>query len=140
MLKGLDPLLVPDLLVALAAMGHGDTVAIVDRNFPAHSHGGRVVELPTTRVQDALAAVLSVLPLDRYDGPAVRHMLTDEAEESPATADARVLWRRAEGMEVSESGLCRHDGFYAAASDAFVTVRTGETLPFACYLLRKGTL
>lgn len=140
MLKGLDPLLVPDLLVALASMGHGDSVAIVDRNYPAHAHGGRVVELPASGVREVLAAVLSVLPLDRYDAPAVVHMLTDEGEEAPATAEARVLWRRAEGAEVSESGLCRHDGFYRAARDAFVTVRTGETLPFACFLLRKGTL
>ena len=34
MLKGIHPLLTPDLLRALAAMGHGDTIAIVDANFP----------------------------------------------------------------------------------------------------------
>ena len=35
MLIGLDPLLTPDLLHALASMGHGDEIAIVDANFPA---------------------------------------------------------------------------------------------------------
>ena len=38
MLKGIHPLLSPDLLHALAAMGHGDTLAIVDGNFPAASN------------------------------------------------------------------------------------------------------
>ncbi|MGW7752595.1 RbsD/FucU domain-containing protein [Streptomyces violaceusniger] len=31
-LKGLDPLLTPNLLYALARMGHGDTIVIVDGN------------------------------------------------------------------------------------------------------------
>ena len=34
MLKGISPLLTPDLLHALASMGHGDAIAIVDANFP----------------------------------------------------------------------------------------------------------
>jgi len=139
-LKGIDPLLVPDLLAELARMGHGDTVALVDRNFPAHSHARTVIELPQADVQQALAALLSVLPLDRYDAPAVVHMLTDEGAESPATPAARELWRAVEGFEVSEAGVDRHVQFYELSRAARVTVRTGETLPYACYLLTKGTL
>src|SRR5918995_6363842 len=45
MLKGLDPLLNADLLYVLAAMGHGDELALVDKNFPAVSLGARVVRL-----------------------------------------------------------------------------------------------
>ena len=43
MLKGLDPLLGPELLAMLRAMGHGDEIAIVDGNYPAQAHGRRVV-------------------------------------------------------------------------------------------------
>jgi hypothetical protein len=39
MLKGIHPLLPPDLLHALAAMGHGDEIGVVDANFPAASLG-----------------------------------------------------------------------------------------------------
>jgi len=35
MLKGLDPLLTPELLMHLSAMGHGEWVAVVDANFTA---------------------------------------------------------------------------------------------------------
>jgi L-fucose mutarotase len=35
MLKGIDPLLTPELLWVLAAMGHGDDIALVDSNHPA---------------------------------------------------------------------------------------------------------
>ena len=46
MLRGLDPLLTADLLHALRAMGHGDTIAIVDANFPAVSTAQRLITLP----------------------------------------------------------------------------------------------
>ena len=45
MLKGIDPLLGPELLMALASMGHGDELAVVDRNFPAVSVARRLVRL-----------------------------------------------------------------------------------------------
>ena len=140
MLKGIDPLLVPELLDALARMGHGDLIAVVDRNFPAHTRAQRTVELPNASASQVLEAVLSVLPLDSHDEPAVIHMLTDDGEESPATPALRELWSRAEGREVGETGIKRHDGFYELAAGAYVTVRTAETLPYACYLLKKGTL
>lgn len=39
MLKGISPILTPDLLKILAEMGHGDELVIGDCNFPAQSHG-----------------------------------------------------------------------------------------------------
>ena len=57
MLKGIHPLLIADLLHALAAMGHGDEIAIVDANFPATRLGTRVIELPGASSPECLAAV-----------------------------------------------------------------------------------
>ena len=68
MLKGLSPLLSPDLLHALASMGHGDELLIVDANFPAATHARRLLRLPGVSATEALEAVLSVLPLDDF-GP-----------------------------------------------------------------------
>ncbi len=39
MLKGINPILSPDLLATLRAMGHGDEIAIVDGNYPGLEHG-----------------------------------------------------------------------------------------------------
>lgn len=140
MLKGISPLLVPQLLLALAEMGHGDAVAVVDRNFPAHSCGGRVVELPESTAEDAVRAILTVLPVDAHSDPAVVHMLTDDGQESPATPAVRRVWGQAEGRPVAAAGADRRTEFYALARTAYVTVRTGESLPYACYLIRKGTI
>ena len=41
MLKNLDPVLTPDLLQVLRAMGHGDEIVIVDANYPADPQGRR---------------------------------------------------------------------------------------------------
>src|SRR5260221_246202 len=37
MLKGIDPLLGPELLAILRAMGHGDEIVVADANFPSRS-------------------------------------------------------------------------------------------------------
>ena len=142
MLKGLDPYLTAPLLSALAEMGHGDQIALVDRNYPAHHGAGPVIDLPHAKVADVLTAILQVFPIDAFPGDPVIHMLTDEGEPGPALPACRTIWNAAEGRTVEEQGISRHGptGFYARAAQAYVTVQTGETLPFACYLIPKGVI
>lgn len=67
MLIGIDPLLSPPLLLlALAEMGHGDAIAIVDANFPAASVHPRVIRLAGADAVAVLRAVLTVLPIDTF--------------------------------------------------------------------------
>ena len=54
MLKGIHPLLGPDLLHAIATMGHGDEIVIADGNFPASTMGPPVIRA------DGVGAVTSV--------------------------------------------------------------------------------
>ena len=35
MLRGIPPVLTPDLLAAMGRMGHGDTMVVCDAHFPA---------------------------------------------------------------------------------------------------------
>jgi len=142
MLKGIDEYLTPELLRALAEMGHADQVALVDRNYPAYANGTEVVDLPHSRVVDVLKGILQVFPVDAFPGDPVIHMLTDDGEPGPALAACREIWNAAEGRTVEELGIDRHgdDGFYALAKGAYITVRTGETAPFACYLIPKGLI
>lgn len=78
MLKSIDPILNADILRALQSMGHGDEVAVVDANFPADSVGRQTVVGHALHIGDvtcprAVAAVLSVMPLDAFvDKPALR--------------------------------------------------------------------
>ena len=45
MLKSIPPIIGPDLLRILRAMGHGDEIAIVDANYPADSAGPEIVRM-----------------------------------------------------------------------------------------------
>src|SRR5579871_869442 len=67
MLRGIHPLLSPDLLHVLASMGHGDRIAVVDANFPAVSHAKRLVMLPGAKAPAVMEAILSVMPLDDFE-------------------------------------------------------------------------
>ena len=66
MLKGIDPILSPDLLSTLRAMGHGDEIAIVDGNYPGVEHARRLIRLDGVALIPALNAVLSVMPIDDF--------------------------------------------------------------------------
>ena len=68
MLKGISPLLSPELLKALDEMGHGDTLVIADGNFPAESVGknAKVIRADGHGVPELLDAILTLFPLDTY--------------------------------------------------------------------------
>lgn len=68
MLKGINPMLSPELLKTLCEMGHSDTIVIADGNFPAETMGknGKVIRMDGHGVPEILEAILEVFPLDQY--------------------------------------------------------------------------
>lgn len=141
MLKNIDPLLTGSLLRILDEMGHGDVIGLVDRNFPAYRYGVPVVDLRGADTGAAARALLSVLPLDRFVEAPIRRMEIDGEPEriTDATAALGRLAADAEGAEITIDRVERFD-FYAAAQGATAFVHTGETIPYSCYLLRKGVV
>jgi L-fucose mutarotase len=139
MLKGLDPLLHADLLYVLAAMGHGDEIAVVDKNFPAVSLGARVIRLDGVDAPRALEAILSVMPLDdMLDTPYTRMVdVTGEIEQSEICRRFIEIVERFEGPRWTIGRIDRF-GFYDRARAAFAVVVTGETRVNGSLLLTKG--
>ena len=138
MLIGLDPLLSPDLLHALAAMGHGDRIVLVDANYPA-TRGNRLIALPGIDVVRTLQAVLSLLPCDTFvpEPAAIMQVVGDPAAVPPVVAEMNAQlaahgWPAATGIE-------RH-AFYAAAETAYAIVQTGERRFYGNILLTKGVI
>src|SRR5258708_26140102 len=93
MLIGLDPLLGPDLLRALRAMGHGDTIVLADANFPARSVARRLIPAEGCDMVGLLRAVLSVLPIDQTEPePAVgMEVVGDPQKREPIHLDMEQL-------------------------------------------------
>jgi L-fucose mutarotase len=140
MLKGVDPLLTPRLLAALAEMGHGDSLAIVDSNFPAHAHCRNVVDLPGSDVTCVSRAVLSVIPVDTFIAPAVHYMTPGNGRAaSEAYPEFKALLDSAEERDVQTAGLERL-AFYESVRRAYVVVTTTDPRPYACFLITKGVV
>ena len=138
MLKGLDPLLTGDLLQVLADMGHGDEIAIVDANFPAATMARRLVRLPGSTATEALAAVLSLMPLDDFvdhpaaamDAPGERPAIYPEFEAAMAAAAGRAVV-----LEPVE-----RFAFYERAKATYATIATGERRLYANIIVKKGVI
>jgi L-fucose mutarotase len=141
MLIGLSPLLTPDLLYALAAMGHGDEIAIVDANFPATSVARRLIQVPGAGSSDVLEAVLSLMPLDTFVTPAAVTMeIVGDPETRPVTvADFDTIIARRTGAARAMGHVARQ-AFYDRARAAFAVVHTGDRRGYANILLVKGVI
>ena len=141
MLKGLDPLLGPDLLHVLAAMGHGDEVVIADGNFPAAGLARRLVRLDGVDAPRALRAILSVLPLDTFTSrpAAVMAVVGNPGAVPEPVREFQGLVDAAAGRAVSLEALERF-AFYERARAAFAVVATGEPRPYGNILLVKGVV
>jgi L-fucose mutarotase len=143
MLKHIDPLLTPALLRELAAMGHGDVIAICDANFPAYSVAGSrpLIHLPGIGTIAALRAILSLMPLDTFDDAPVQRMQQVGAAERLAEVQREAIDSVFSTLDpVPEVGGLERFAYYEAARKACVVVATGEMRPYGNFLLRKGVL
>ena len=144
MLKGIDPLLVPELLKLLAEMGHDDALVLADANFTAHKLAADkpVLRLPGIGIARAVQAVTSVLPLAADVPHPVAYMqVSDQPADYRSALQREVLAQVSSLLLPSQSaeGVERY-AFYDRTREAFAIVVTGETQPFGNFILRKGVI
>jgi L-fucose mutarotase len=142
MLKGLDPLLGPDLLAILRAMGHGDEIVVADANFPSHSIASprRLVRADGISAPRMVEAIVSVLPLDDFvPAAAFRMAVVDKPEEVPAITHHFAGALAKAGYRGPIEAIERH-AFYARAKSAFAIVASGETRLYGNLILKKGVI
>jgi L-fucose mutarotase len=140
MLKGLDPLLGPDLLHVLRAMGHGDEIAIVDGNYPAEEHGKRVVRLDGHGAPRILDAILSVMPVDDMVPEAVWRPAAylDPERMEPVFEDFAAVLQKYEPKQkiVALTG----DIFYNKVRACFAIVASSEPRLYGNIIVKKGVI
>ncbi|GAA3877038.1 RbsD/FucU family protein [Celeribacter arenosi] len=141
MLHNIPPILPPDLLHALAAMGHGDDVVIADANFPAQSMGQRVVRCDGMSATDILEAVLTLLPLDTFVDDAARVMaVVGQPGSIPDVVNEfQTIIDNTADNPAKIATVDRFD-FYDIARKAFVVVQTGEKRLYGNIILKKGVI
>lgn len=144
MLKGISPILSPDLLKALCEMGHGDELIIADGNFPSERVGKNaiVIRADGHSADAILDAVLSLIPLDTYTEKPVGLMEIVKGDDCPTPE----IWQtyneilKKHEPEHHDIEMIERFRFYERAKDAYLIIATGETAIYANVLLKKGVV
>lgn len=141
MLRDINPLLSPDLLHALRAMGHGDEIVIADANFPGTSTGPSCIRADGSSASEILEAVMSIMPLDSFvPDPALTMQVVGDAQAIPeAVADFQNIIEATADNPVQIQTLERF-AFYKRAATAFAIVQTGERRLYGNIILKKGVI
>lgn len=146
MLKQIDPLLNADVLYALRAMGHGDTLVLCDANFPADAIArqtvlGKVLRIDGVGTREAARAILSVMALDTaVDTPAHRMEVVGEPDNIlPVQQEVQEEINRAEGRARTLGSIERF-AFYDVARTAYCVIATGERRFYGCFVFKKGVI
>lgn len=146
MLKGIDQRLSAEIVHVLMLMGHGDDLVICDVNHPAatiakETTHGRLVDMAGCDIPTAARAILSLMPLDSFvPAPVSRMQVVGNPEAKvPVFARMQGVIDAAEGRKVEMQALERF-AFYAAAKRAFAIIRTADSGPYGCFILKKGVV
>lgn len=133
MLIGISPLLGPDLLHALRAMGHGDEIAFVDGNYPAAEHARRLIRADGIALEPMLRAVLGVFPVEAAFRAALNN---DPAQAGAIHHQIDALLQHSGSVATPLAG----DALYPRIRSAYAIVATSEPALFANVILRKAAL
>ena len=144
MLKGIDPLLTPELLMHLSAMGHGEWVAVVDANFTADflAQGRPVVRLPGNSLERVCQAVLSVFPLAEDVAQPAAYMKvchSPSGHRTPAQ-DAVVALVEQQGLDAQRVEPVERFAFYDRIKGASFIIQSGETTAYGNALFCKAVI
>ena len=146
MLKNLDPLLTPELLYVLRAMGHGDELILADCNFPSDSIAsettyGNLIRLDGNTISEAADAIMSIFPLDSFVDNAVLRMevVGNPAEVLEVHKDVQQSVDKFSEGNWPMGSIERH-AFYDRAKKAYAVVSTSERRPYGCFVLVKGII
>jgi len=139
-LKGIDPILGPDMLRILRAMGHGDEIAIVDANYPADEHARRLVRADGIDAPRLVDAVLSVMPLDDFVAEAAFRPAAggDVSRLEPVMLDLQAAVSRHE--PACTLAPLVGEAFYGRVRAAYAIVASGERRLYGNVILRKGVI
>lgn len=146
MLKGIDQRLSAEIVHVLMLMGHGDDLVICDVNHPAATIAaettyGRLIDMAGCDLPTAARAILSLMPLDSFVPAPIRRMqvVGDPLADRPIFARMQAVADSAEGRPIGMEALERF-AFYAAAKRSFAIIRTADSGPYGCFILKKGVV
>jgi L-fucose mutarotase len=144
MLKGIPPIISPELLKVLCEMGHGDRIVIADGNFASASTGKNaiVIRCDGHGVPELLDAILQLFPLDTYTEKPVTSMavLPGDDVETPIWDEYKEIISKYDERKSAVVGTVSRSEFYDEAREAYAIIATSEKALYANVMLQKGVL
>jgi L-fucose mutarotase len=140
MLRGISPLISPELLKVLSEMGHGDEIVLADANFPTENYGQRAIRADGISAAALLEAILPHFPLDQYDEDHFVLMEVAKGDDYKPVVweDFKAVLHRFEPQ--SQAHYMERFAYYERAKKAFAIVATGEKAKYANIILKKGVV
>jgi L-fucose mutarotase len=145
-LRGIDQRLSAEVVHVLMLMGHGDDLVICDVNHPAATIAaettyGRLIDMAGCDIPTGAAAILTLMPLDTFvPAPVSRMQMVGNPDGVvPVFARMQAVVDAAEGRAVPMRTLERF-AFYDAAKRSFAIIRTADSGPYGCFILKKGVV
>ncbi len=139
MLKGISPLISPELLATLARMGHGDEIVLADAHFPGETFNRKVIRADGLKIANLLEAILPLFELDSYvPHPLLMMSPVDGDHLDPEVENNYLISIRKTNPSVEAIERVTRYRFYEMAKNAFAVVMTGETSKYGNIILKKG--
>ena len=134
MLKGISPIISPELIKILMEMGHGDELVIGDGNFPAASMAQRLVRLDGHGVPEILDAICGSIPGQLCGRPVKLMQVTPGDDVVP------VIWEKYKAIVEKHAGKVQFEeierfAFYEEAKRSMPLLQPERVhyMPISCY-------
>lgn len=139
MLKGINPIVSPDLLKILAEMGHGDEIVLSDAHFPGHTFCPKnVLRGDGLQIPDLLDGIIPLFELDSYADPLIMMAAVEGDTLDPQVEADYMAAIRKHVPEAPAPVRIDRFAFYDRAEKAFACVVTGTTAKYGNIILKKG--
>ena len=140
MLKGISPVISPELLKVLCEMGHRDELVLADANYPGVSNARRLLRADGQSVASLLEGIAPLFPFETYADPLIMmEVAAGDKYDSGIEAEYMEVIRR------SDSGVpapirIEKFAFYERSRNAYAILMTGEKRLYANIILKKGVI
>jgi L-fucose mutarotase len=138
MLKGISPVISPELLKIMAEMGHGDEIVLADAHFPGHTLCKTIVRADGVRISDLLEGILPLFELDSSADPVIMMDAVEGDHLDPAVEIKYMKAIKKTSPNTAAAKRIDRFAFYERAEQAFACVMTGELVNYGNIILKKG--
>ena len=134
MLKGISPMVSPELLKAICEMGHGDEILFADAHFPGCTNARELIRADGVPADKLLEGIIPLLELDSYATPVI---MTAPVPGDTLDPNVEARFRKALKYDGKIEFITREQ-LYERAKKCFAIVQTGETAKYGNVFIKKG--